>query len=106
MRAGTLTSRITLQQPVETRDAYGGVTRTWSTVGNRWASIQPLSMRELSYAGQTQSRATHAVRMRYDADVRSTWRIALGEVTYEIESVVDVDGSGRELLLQVGEVVT
>jgi head-tail adaptor len=38
---GQLKRRLVLQQPVETPDDQGGVTRTWTSYGNAWKQVTP-----------------------------------------------------------------
>ena len=47
MRIGTLRHRVELQEPVENQDGYGEAERTYTTYATVWASVEPLSGREL-----------------------------------------------------------
>lgn len=70
MRAGKLYHRVTIQQDAgTTQDAQGHVTPSWSTLATRWASVQPLSGRELWQARQLQPDITHRVILRYDPSI-------------------------------------
>ena len=64
MRAGKLRHRVAIQEPVENKDVHGGITRTWRTVDTVWASVEPLSGRELFEAQQINKRVTVRVGMR------------------------------------------
>ncbi len=68
MKAGALRHRVVVQQDTgTTQDAQGHVTESWATYATRWASIEPLSARELWNARQLQPDITHRVRMRWDS---------------------------------------
>jgi len=41
---GDFRHRLTLQAADEIEDGAGGVTRTWETLGQCWAAIEPLSL--------------------------------------------------------------
>lgn len=75
MRAGSLRHRVAIQEPVETRDDHGGITRTWNTIATVWASVEPLSGTELYEAQQVQSRVTVRVRMRPYAGLTTKHRL-------------------------------
>ena len=36
---GKLDRRIVVQQPTDSKDGFGGITRTWATYVTRWASV-------------------------------------------------------------------
>jgi len=84
MQAGSLRHRVVIQGQTQTRDGAGGVERTWATVTTRWASIQPLSPREMFAAGQVLSEVTHKITMRYCTDVTAQSRIVFGSRTFEV----------------------
>ena len=65
MRAGQLRQRVQIQSASDVRDAHGSITRTWSTIDTVWASVEPLSGKELFEAQQVHARATVRIRMRY-----------------------------------------
>lgn len=84
MRAGQLRHRITIQEPVETRDSYGSVKTTWSDLCTVWAGIWPIRAKEYVSAGQTQSEVTHTIRIRYRDDITSKMRIEFGTRYFSI----------------------
>jgi head-tail adaptor len=43
--AGQLKTRLVIEQPVETPDDQGGVSRTWTTFATVWAQVTPLPAR-------------------------------------------------------------
>lgn len=90
MRAGSLDERVTLQQPVTVRDSYGQETVTWQAVATVWAGVQALRGREYFAAAAVQRELTVKVRLRYRADVVSTWRLVHRGTAYNIEAVIPV----------------
>lgn len=86
------TDRILVQKPTETTDAYGGRTVVWTNVGTYWASITPVSGRELFAQSQTQSRATHKMVIRYKSDFKnialiSDYRIQFDDRFFAINAI-------------------
>lgn len=84
MRAGRLRHRLELQRAVETRNEYGEVVLTWSTVATVWGSVEPLQGREYQLAKQTQAETMTRFRIRYRSDVRPSWRVAWSGRHYDI----------------------
>lgn len=81
MRAGTLKHRVVLQSPGGSRDAVGERTTTWTDVATVWASINPLTARELIAAGQLHGELSHRVRIRHAVAISAidaSWRVLFG----------------------------
>ena len=65
MRLGKLDKRITFEQRIQGKDAAGHKQLGWEPIGvPRWASIEPISGRELLAASQVQGETTHRIRCR------------------------------------------
>jgi SPP1 family predicted phage head-tail adaptor len=97
---------VTVQSPAGTRDAVGERTTTWSNVSTEWASISPLSVRDLIAAGQTQSEISHRVKLRYSATLAAldaSWRIVYGARVLVIAGVRNIDEGNRVLELVCSE---
>ena len=105
MRSGPLRHRVEVQEATETRDAHGGVTRAWSKIsdGPLWASVDPLSGRELFEAKQVDSEVSIGVRMRYDARVIASHRIRHDGRNLHILSVVNDRDINKSMLLMCKE---
>jgi SPP1 family predicted phage head-tail adaptor len=87
MRAGSLRHRIEVLKPTRTQDLYGQEVLSFVSVGERWAAVEFMSGKELNYARQAQARSTHKITMRFDSDIKPSWRVRHGDATYDIESV-------------------
>ena len=87
MRAGLLRNRVTIQTRSETTDDFGEIDFSWSNSATVWASVEPLSGRELMNAQQAGATVTHKITMRYKSGVNPKDRISFDSRTIEIESV-------------------
>lgn len=76
---GQLRHRVQIQAPTDTRDAFGGNTRTWATIATVWGSVEPLEGDELTEAQQVNARATVRIRIRAYPGLTSKHRIILAE---------------------------
>ena len=93
-KAGEYRHWVGFQAPVYTKNAQGEERITgWSTTVNSWASVRPLSGRELQYAQQTLAEVSHEVKLRYMDNIDETMRI-----------VIDTRGTGTARYLQIGAV--
>lgn len=106
MRAGRLRARVKIQQPTETRDAFGEVVQAWADLDTDVpVEIRGLRSREFIEAAATESDITHEIRLRFRSDLTPKMRMvatggcAAGEV-YELIGVMDPDGRRRELVCQ------
>lgn len=105
MRAGTMRTRIELQEETRTPTPTGGATLVWTTVARPWARVRALSMQDRQRAEQLESVTTHEVALRYRADVTAArHRVRIGARILKIEGVGDVDERHRETVLQCREV--
>lgn len=98
--AGTLDSRIQVQRPVTVNNEYGEPEKTWQTVATVWASIVPLSGRELWNARQVQADVTHQIAIRdgnHVAGINSTWRVCNEGRVFEIEAAPLRNERGRTM---------
>lgn len=78
MNPGKLRHRVVVEQPARIKDSYGEESiesDTWSTFATAWASIEPLSGKELWNAQQVIPLLTHRVVMRYLVGVTSEMRV-------------------------------
>lgn len=111
MQAGRLRERITFEYDAgTTQDDGGQPVEDWQPLATNptvWASILPKASGERFLPGgaQVQAEITHAVRVRYRSDVTVKMRLLWGTRTLHIESTVDPDGRGSDMVLMCKEVV-
>lgn len=96
MNAGQLRSRLVIQAKVETRDPRGGVIETWTTVAERWGTIQPVRMRELLLAQQVQARVTHRIILRFFAGLTNQHRIVHEQRVFHVQPPINLNERNRE----------
>lgn len=83
----------------ESRNELGEPELAWSEVARPWASIKPLSGRELWMAQQVQADVTIAVRMRFRRGVDATMELDLGGRRLRIVAVLNLEERNRTLEL-------
>lgn len=99
MRAGKLRERITLQDKVVSRDAYGAETITWTTVATVPADAIPLSGREYVAMRAAQADISIRFRIRYLAGVGPAMRAVWRAVAYDIVECINVGARDRQIEL-------
>lgn len=96
--AGKLRHLVSLQSRQTGRDPDSGavVDLGWVEVTKLWASIEPLSARELIAAAASQSKVTARIVTRRDKRVTAAMRFVYDGCIYNIEGVLPDPVSGRE----------
>ena len=101
MRAGDLRHPIEIQQLTAVRDPSSGEfgEQAWHIFANTWASVEPLSTKDLIAAQAAQSEATAQIVIRHRTDILPTMRIIHRGQVYSIEGPPLEDAkSGLEYL--------
>lgn len=96
-----LRHRVKIEKPVEVQDENtGAITTTWEFVSNVWASIEPLSVREMIAADVEKSKVSGRIVIRYRDDIDYTCRIvhAYKDIIYNIVGILPDKESGLEYL--------
>ncbi len=106
VNAGKYTHEITIRNPSTSRDAMGGVYGTGSTVATVWAEKQDWTGSEARENGQDAATLRVKFIIRYRSDVLPKMQVVHGSDVYDIEVVMDYDGSKRELTLECRKVTT
>lgn len=107
MRAGKLRKYITIEQRGTGQDAAGSQVSTWTTVLSAYASIEPLSGRELIAAQAIHNETTHRVTMRYRSEVLAKMRVNLGGRYFNILTPPrNTEERGREMVFEASEGLT
>ena len=98
LEAGQLDQRVTLQSRSTVQDAHGQDTITWVDVATVWAQVQAPRGREFFAAAQVQQEQSLKVRIRYRADVLTTWRLVWQGRHHDITGAIPV---GRNDMLEI-----
>ena len=106
MRAGRLRHKLTLERRSTTKSTTGNPVDTWTALGERRASIEPLMGKEFYATSAEHSRLTTRIRLRHDritAKLRPYDRMidisSSPAVIYDIESIQNPREKDRELVL-------
>jgi SPP1 family predicted phage head-tail adaptor len=99
MRAGDLRHRITIQSLAETKNELAETETSPVKVMTVWASVEPLSGRELFLVQQYSSETTHRVRIRFQKSLNLTTRhqISFKGRLFNIISVINKEERNVEL---------
>ncbi len=100
MQAGKLRHRITLQQlndGVQDQET-GDLVQQWEDWATVYASVEPLSARELIAAQGVKSEVTARIVIRHKAGVHAGMRILHRGGVYSIAGVLPDPKTGREYL--------
>ena len=99
-----LRCRLTLQQPNNSADGAGGLTRGWSDVVTLWAAVEPLHGHERLEANKLASAVTHRVTIRYRSDVAAHKRFLMDGRAFNIRAVLNREERDAlmEILVQEG----
>lgn len=105
MRAGPLRHRVQIQSTVRAITSAGGRSETWSTDRTTWASIDPISGRELFSEGAVQADITHRIRLRYSPGLSVRHRIKFGTRIFNIKQAINFAERGISHEVLATEVV-
>jgi SPP1 family predicted phage head-tail adaptor len=100
---GALNRRLVLEEPVETADGAGGVTRSYAEVATLWASVTPLAARAGVEADALAAAVTHRIVIRAGPDITTRQRLRLGARIFRIVAFRDPDERGRFLEISAEE---
>ncbi|SEJ31649.1 phage head-tail adaptor, putative, SPP1 family [Azotobacter beijerinckii] len=89
MRVGSLRHRLTFQRRQTGTDDFGQPLAGWEDIATVWASIEPISGRELLAAQQTQGEITHRIRCRYRDGLSTASRALFKERVFDLQSVIN-----------------
>ena len=103
MTAGTLNSRVSIQQRTGAADALGQPTETWAELAAVWAEIRHPSGVQQIKAGAEVSAVRASIKVRQRDDVTPAMRVVHGATSYDIKAVLP-DEVGRAFMFLVCEV--
>lgn len=92
MRAGRLDRRVKIKSQTQTRDSYGGLTRTFQVIAELWAGALPVAGTRLFEAAQFVDGAQIRFELRYREGLDKTMLIEHDGRDYQI---IRIDEIGR-----------
>ena len=103
--AGRLNKRVRLESLSVSQDAETGApVETWTSEGEVWAGIEPLSVRDFVSADSRQSQIVARIVMRPVTGMDETWRVVHKTKIYQIVGILPDQDSGMEYVtLAVGQ---
>jgi len=91
------------------RNAGGELIDPPQVIGERWASIEPLTGREVRDADQVRPDVTHKIKMRFDKQLKLTPKMSLRnkqtQAVYQIESARNIREYGETVVVMAKEEV-
>lgn len=97
-------TRLVLEEPVESPDTIGGVTRGFAIRATLWAAVEPVSGLERAEADRAEGAVSQRVTIRWRGDVTTAMRFSLGARRLAIRAQYDPDGRRRTLVCLCEEV--
>lgn len=94
---GDLNRRLVLEEPVDTPDGAGGVTRVYQTVATLWAALVPVGASNVVFADGSGVTVTHRIIIRSGLELTARHRFRLGARIFQIVALRGQDGEGRFL---------
>lgn len=71
-----------------------------------WASVVPTSGREYEEMQKIRAELTYKIRLRYVDQIENDFKILFRDKVFSIESIIDLNGAGREVELIAFEKVS
>ena len=96
MRAGALRGRVSIESPVEARDAAGGYINTWHVEGVRRCQRLAGTSKAVSALAQQYSQLSDVFVLRYEFDILHSWRLVYNGDVYRIVAVENVQDRNQE----------
>lgn len=103
MEAGRLRKRIVIREKHVTQNEYGAEVPTMVEFATLWGAVEPLVGREYLEAKQVQADVSHKVKCRYLAGVKPSMEVTLGDRIFTIDSVINIQERGAEMVLMCRE---
>lgn len=86
-----------------TTDTYGGPVEEWDDIATVWASVEPLSGRELANAQTVNAEVTTRINMHYRAGIIAADRVIFEGRFYNLQGIIDPEMKHRELIIMASE---
>ena len=102
--AGNFRDRVTvIRRGTGVKDEMGEIVPVDMPIGTFWASVRPLSSKELLQNAQDALEITHKIRMRWTPEIRHTDILLFRGRRLQIQDVTDVLEQRRELAITANE---
>ena len=107
-RGVTFKTWFTIQEPSKLAEDYDDDPASWV---DKYALLKgnliPATGREFVAGQRVEESVTHVIQMRFVPDLLASMRVILiaGDRVLNINSIIDVQGKGRDLLLSCTEVI-
>ena len=88
---GQLKTRLAVQQPVETDDGQGGVSRTWTTFATVWAQVVPAGSTASVEADASGAIQRYRITLRSQLSLTTQHRFVEGARIYRIVGLRERD---------------
>jgi SPP1 family predicted phage head-tail adaptor len=96
VKVGAMRHRIGIYARAMTKDTYGQEVETFTLSTTRWGSVEVTNgAKEEGYEGQQEKDAIE-ITMRFFKTISVLGRVAFNGSSYQITSVIDVNGLGVE----------
>ncbi len=103
IKAGDLRDRVRLWQPTDVVNEFNETTESFLPAAEVWASVEPLSGRELEQAQAIRADVQTRVTIRFLVGIDNSWRIGIKD-KQQVEHVLDVvwikDVENRHVILE------
>jgi SPP1 family predicted phage head-tail adaptor len=96
LASGRLRHRVTIEEQIQSVDSSGFPVQDWEPIGSFWASVEPMSVRDLLASQQVQSEVRGRMVMRYNSRVIPSMRVVHKNTIYNILGVQPDPDSGVE----------
>lgn len=102
--AGEFRDRVTLLRRITgNKNELGETVPTDQPIGTYWASVHPLSSKELLQNAQNSLEITHKVRMRWNPEIKHSDTLLFRGRRLNIVDITDVLEQRRELAITANE---
>lgn len=85
-KQGSQNQKVTFESKVVTND-HGETTSTWTAQGSEWAEILTARGNEALASAKENVREVIRLRIRYRADVETSWRLTWNGQMYYVQAV-------------------
>ncbi len=106
VNAGKFAHQIIIRNPQTSRDSFGGTIGTGTVVDTVWAEKQDWAGQEARENGSDTATVRTKFVIRYLSTVLPKMQVVHESNVYDIEAVLDFDGSRRELILECKRVTS